>query len=263
MKKIFFVLGIFGILFSSCNENKQAKTESLNAMKITEKVNIPKEVEFPSLDGLMITANVYEINKEAPVLLLCHQARFNKFEYESIAEKLNERGFNCIAIDQRSGGPIVDRLNQTSIRAIKANKSTDYVDAEQDILAAIDYAAKRYGKPVTLWGSSYSSTLAMYIGQDNKNVNGVIAFSPGNYLAEKKGSLIDKLKDFTKPLFVTSSKDEAPTLKKLIKNIELNSKQICFEPKEKGYHGSKALWPSQPDGEEYWEAIDSFLEMVR
>lgn len=215
---------------------------------------------FPSLDQLEITAKIYEIDKNAPTILLCHQARFNKFEYEGIAQRLNEKGFNCIAIDQRSGGPIANAINETTVRAVKAGKSIEYLDAEQDMIAAIDFAANKYNKPIILWGSSYSSTLTMYIGPENKNVSAVVAFSPGNYFADKKGSLIDKLAGFEKPMFVTSSKKEAPDIVELLANVKLNKNQIHFTPEGEGHHGSRALWETQNGGEEYWEAIGKFLD---
>ena len=220
----------------------------------------PPTVQFPSLDGLEITANVYEVKKGAPVILLCHQARYNKYEYDSIAPVLNEKGFNCVAIDQRSGGSLFGHENETFNRATEAGKATDYLDAEQDIIAAIDYTSERFGQSVILWGSSYSSTLALYQGLENDKVSAVISFSPGNYFSEEKGSLIEKLAEFKKPMFVTSSSEEAPELKGLLKEMELNEHQVQFEPVEAGYHGSKALWGGQPGGEEYWTAINSFLE---
>jgi len=223
----------------------------------------PIDVQFPSLDSLIISAKVYEIDKDAPVIVLCHQARFNKFEYDGIAQKLNERGFNCIAIDQRSGGPIANVPNETTLRAVKENKPVEYLDAEQDIIAAINYTSDKYKKPVILWGSSYSSTLALYIAPENDNVSAVVSFSPGNYFTEKKGSLIEKLSGFQKPMFITSAKQEVPGIQELLQKVELNAQQVHFEPEEMGHHGSRALWYTQSGGEEYWQAIDSFLENLK
>ena len=39
----------------------------------------------------------------APVLVLFHQAGWSRGEYREIAPKLNELGYICLAIDQRSG----------------------------------------------------------------------------------------------------------------------------------------------------------------
>src|SRR5262245_54570689 len=61
------------------------------------------KITFPSKDGLPVTADLYHVNDSLPVILLCHQARFSRGEYREAAVKLNKFGFNCLAIDQRSG----------------------------------------------------------------------------------------------------------------------------------------------------------------
>ena len=135
---IILILSSFIIGCTNDSQSKESNKESVIQKEISND-SIPIKVEFPSLDSLIIAALIYEINDTAPVVLLCHQARFNKFEYDEIAPELNKRGFNCVAIDQRSGGPIIDSPNETTLRAIKANKPIDYLDAEQDIIAAINY----------------------------------------------------------------------------------------------------------------------------
>ncbi len=261
MKNLFLITAFLSTVLMGCNNHKSSSVQD-NKIGLQE-VNNPIPVEFPSLDSLMISAIIYEISKDSPVIVLCHQARFNKFEYDGIAQKLNELGFNCIAIDQRSGGPIGNKINETSIRAFEEGKATDYIDAEPDIIAAINYAVARYGNPIILWGSSYSSTLALYIAAENDNVAAVVAFSPGNYLSEYKGSLLDVLYGFNKPMFVTSSKREAEGVKSLLQKVDMNENQILFEPTGEGHHGSRALWKSQPGGEEYWIAVNEFLTSIK
>lgn len=222
----------------------------------------PTNIDIPSLDGLNINANVYEIGKDAPVIVLCHQARFNKHEYAGIGERLNELGFNCIAIDQRSGGPIANKINWTNYRALEQGKPVDYLDAIPDITAAVNFASKAYDQKVILWGSSYSSTLVLYEAMENDNVSAVISFSPGDYFAPEKGSLTEKLVSFDKPMFVTSSLREAEELTTMVAGMQLSDQQVHFIPENSGYHGSRALWKGQPDGEEYWTAIEAFLETI-
>lgn len=223
----------------------------------------PVIIDIEAPDGLNINANEFEIDADAPVIVLCHQARFNKHEYDGIAERLNELGFNCIAIDQRSGGPITNHQNWTNVRAIEQGKPVDYLDAQQDINAAVDYASEKYDKKVILWGSSYSSTLALYVGIENDNVSAVVSFSPGDYFASERGSLIEKLASFKKPMFVTSSQREVEGVTALLSAMEMSDNQVQFKPKSDGFHGSRALWEGQPDGDEYWKAIEAFLETVK
>ncbi len=262
---LFLMLLIVGCEQAPTEENQEApnETDSTKVESAIIEKEYPELVQFPSLDSLLITANVYAVYEEAPMIVLCHQARYNKFEYDGIAQRLNELGFNCMAIDQRSGGPIGSAQNETYLEAKRQAKTTDFLDAEQDMIAAIDYAHERFGRAVILWGSSYSSTLALYIAVNNDKVNSVVSFSPGNYLAEDKGSLIDLLEGFNKPMFITCSKNEIPYAEELLQKLEMNEAQTFFQPEESGHHGSRALWTNQIGGEEYWAAIETFLSQLK
>ncbi|MEQ9169201.1 MAG: hypothetical protein RLO12_23305, partial [Fulvivirga sp.] len=203
-----------------------------------------------------------------PLIVLCHQANFSKIEYVKIAPKLFEMGFNVIAIDQRSGGHVMDFENETVAKAAKEritfeNPVFGFLEAEKDLMAAVNFAFEEYKKPVILWGSSYSSTLALYIATNNDKVSSVVAFSPGHYLDEHKGSLKKKLEGFKKPYFVTSSKKEATGeggVDDLIELTEKNDLQFHFIPEGEGRHGSSALWVTSADQAEYWAAITEFLK---
>lgn len=66
-----------------------------------------KTITFPSKDGLTLTADLYIMHdKSAPFIVLFHQARWSRGEYEEIAPRLNMMGFNCMAVDLRSGGQV-------------------------------------------------------------------------------------------------------------------------------------------------------------
>jgi len=251
------------LAFLSCSNNKTQEVSSAIKKSDTIIVQVPEKIAFPSLDGLPITANLYHKDNAAPVIVLCHQARFNKFEYVGIAKTLWEKGFNCLAIDQRSGGGIVEEINETNLEAKKQNKAVDFLDAEQDIVAAVNFASKKYGKKIILWGSSYSSVLALYTAIDNDSVKAVISFSPGDYFEKEKGSLAKFLKTFTKPMFVTSSKEEAKELTAMLSEMKMNENQTQFIPDSAGFHGSRALWKTSENNEEYWKAINTFLEKVK
>lgn len=262
MRSTLFYLAIMILgISTSCDQNDN--TNKPEAEAEVEIIQYPERITFKSLDGLEVNAELYHIDDSYPMIVLCHQARYNKFEYSGTAEQLNALGFNCIAIDQRSGGPISKYINETSERAKEQNKPTDFLDAEQDIIAAVNYAAKEYEQDIILWGSSYSSTLALYVAIENDNVDAVISFSPGNYFSPEKGSLIDLLEDFDKPMFITSSKGEAPAVTALLAKMDRSKLQQQFIPEGEGYHGSRALWPTQPGGEEYWNAIGDFLTALK
>ena len=224
-----------------------------------------KQVSFESIDGLEITADLYwkHDDKTKPFILLCHQAGWSRGEYREIAPMLNELGFNCMAIDQRSGGAIQGVTNETAARATKAKKSVNYVDAEQDMIAAIQYARENYvdGKFI-LWGSSYSSALALRIaGEHADKVDGVLAFAPGEYFARQgkpKNWIANSAGKITAPVFITSAKREHGSWEAIFKSIDAAG-ATSFLPETAGNHGSRALWQKFDDSKDYWAAVKGFL----
>lgn len=244
-------------------QQKMKESVQLPTLGELAKKHLPTEVEFPSLDGLIINGNLYEVGNDKPVILLCHQAGYNRIEYADIAPKLNELGYNCMAIDQRSGGEFAEKSNETFLRAKKDELATDYLDAQQDIEAAINYLSKKYNKKIIVWGSSYSSSLVLFESLQNENVKASISFSPGDYFGNKKQSLKVIFSELKKPFFITSSKQEATTLSALVDVNELKENQIQFVPQSNGFHGSKALWIGQKGAEEYWNAIMDFLTSIK
>lgn len=266
MKTSFSLFTLLSLTLLSCSGESTdtvSPSEQSDSTAVVASKNKFQTVEFESLDSLRITANLYEADPSYPLMILCHQAKFCKYEYAGVAERFNKLGFNCLAIDQRSGGPIADQQNETWLRALEANKPTDYLSAEQDITAAIEYGFEKYKRPVILLGSSYSSTLCIYQAIENENVSAVIAFSPGNYFAPERGDLIDKMIPFEKPFFLTAANQEMPFVRELVLGRQRNDQQIVFSPQGEGMHGARVLWPNQQDGEEYWTALESFLDKLK
>lgn len=227
-----------------------------------------KSIEFDSSDGLKITADLYlkYDDKTKPFIVLCHQAGWSRGEYREIAPKLNEMGFNCMAIDQRSGKGINGVNNETAKRAKAAGKGDTYVDAEPDIIAAVKYARENFadGK-VILWGSSYSSALVIRIsGEHPELVDATLSFAPGEYFGrfQKPGDWITtSAKKIDRPAFITSAKNEYRNWKSIFDAIPAEGK-VKFIPTTKGNHGSRALWEKFDDSPAYWEATESFLKTL-
>ena len=258
--KLFLLAPTFAII--SCGGSSEEIPTTTDSTNIEIVKEVKQTVEFESLDSLLITADLYEIDPTKPCIVLCHQARFCKFEYAGVAERFNSLGFNCLAIDQRSGGPICNQRNETWLRAVEQNKPVDYLDAEQDIAASINYAYEKYKQPVIILGSSYSSTLVIYQAIENDKVSAVISFSPGNYFAEQRGDLIPQLINFEKPFFFTAAQHEIPYVREIVIGRKRTDNQIVFSPVGEGAHGARVLWDTQQDGEEYWIALEDFLKKL-
>ncbi|MEM9022666.1 MAG: alpha/beta hydrolase [Bacteroidota bacterium] len=219
-----------------------------------------KMVTFNAADGLAVTADIYETHPDNPWILLCHQASFSRGEYRETAPRLNALGFNCLAIDQRSGKGVNGVSNATAQRANEQGLPTKYTHAEPDILAAIAFLAEKSGRPIILVGSSYSAALVLKIARDHEQVRAVAAFSPGEYI---RGQNIRKAAAGTqKPVFVTSSKNEASDVASLVQDIDTQY-LTHFVPESAGKHGSKALWKKHDRSGEYWKAFAAFLEPLK
>jgi len=218
-------------------------------------------ITFWASDSLPITAFYYENDANKPFMVLLHQAGYSKGEYKETAHRLMNLGYNCLAVDLRSGDQVNFVQNETAKEAKKRKLSTDYLDAKKDIEAAINYAFNKSKKPVILVGSSYSASLALLMSKGNEKVKAVVAFSPGEYFGTNF-KVQSQLKGYDKPVFIASTQREYPYVTELAKNIPDNLKTI-FKPQEgQGEHGSKCLWASSANNKEYWLAILMFFNKI-
>ncbi len=264
MKKLnllFVSILSISLLVAGCKGGKKDKTEltDIPEQKPIAVAGMQQDTLLvPSTDGLEMRAIVYAIDSTSPVIVLCHQARMNNYEYAEIAPKLNALGYNCVALDQRSGGPMDAHENVTFNNATAKGLPTGYTTSLSDITAGVNLAAAQFKQPVILWGSSYSASLVLKVAMENNNVKSVITFSP--ILKFDDGSTAaDYFKNYTgKPIFMTSTEKEAAPLTKAMGHL---SDEVLYQyyPDMKGTHGSKALWSSDPANEEYWAEVEKWL----
>lgn len=218
-------------------------------------------VTFKAKDGLDITANEYEMEAGLPYIVLFHQAGSSKGEYKEIAIKLLKLGYNCLAVDLRSGDNSNFVQNETASLAKQKGLPTAYLDAEQDMQAAIEWAYNKSNKPVIIFGSSYSASLCLKIAKNNPKIKAVIAFSPGEYFLPKF-KIADQLKGYLKQTFVASSKTEFKYVEEMFAEVPAEQKTL-FQPLDgNGEHGAKALWNDNPSNNEYWLALFLFFQSV-
>ena len=217
-------------------------------------------IHFKAGDGVNITADLYlTSDTDAPFILLFHQAGYSRGEYKEIAPKLNQLGFNCLAIDQRSGNEVNGIINETHIDAKKLNKPTQYVDAIPDLEAALYYVRNKFNpNKMIIWGSSYSASLTFFLGSVHSNeIDGILAFSPGEYFKIEDKNIKYFASKVKCPVFITSAKKEEKQWKIIYDSVEADKK--FFLPIDEGKHGSKALWSNNSDHKEYWDAVTKFL----
>ena len=236
---------------------------SLLLLPVQEK----QKITFPAPDGVTITADLYMSHgSDAPMILLFHQASWSRGEYNEIAPKLNEMGYNCMAVDLRSGKEINHVVNETHESAKGLYKETQYIDALTDIEASVKYVKKHYPESqVILWGSSFSAALVLKVIGDHPDwADAALAFSPGEYFTSQ-----GKPRDFVsrsaanieRPVFITSAHNEKSNWWGIYVSIS-DMDKTYFWPSTTGNHGSRALWSKFPDSADYWEEVKSFLQSL-
>ena len=217
-------------------------------------------VTLKAADGVSVFGTLYVAPNPRAVILLFHQAGSSKGEYATIAPKLAVMGYTALAIDQRSGGDLFGP-NET---ATKFGREASYLDAKADLQAALDWATPQ-GKPVILWGSSYSSALVFLVAAENPGkVAALLSFSPGEYLGQP--TLVkDAAAKLSVPVFVTSAKDsgEIAAAGAIIGRVP-GADKVHFVPAVAGVHGSSTLIDARnPRGAaENWTAMTGFLNRI-
>lgn len=218
-------------------------------------------VTLTASDGVKVYGDFYPAgSKSAPYILLFHQAGSNHAEYAPIAPRLVKLGFNCLAIDQRSGGDMFGQKNET-VEHIGHNG--DYLDALKDMEAALAWAKGQSPQSkILVWGSSYSASLVFLLAAKHPDeIAAVLAFSPGEYLKDKH-AVRDAASRVSVPIFVTSAKDpEEIAAAKSILAASPSMQRTQFVPEVAGVHGSSTLRDDRDSkgAAENWQAVEAFL----
>ena len=259
------VLILLFVVVPACKSDTVTPAADNNNEETKDTVAWTFEQVFPSGDSLEIRADLYMKHpRTAPFIVLFHQASWSRGEYQEIAPKLNALGYNCMAVDQRSGGSVNGVDNITFKNAETAGKGTDFPDAIQDMLAAIAYAKKNFAEgQVIIWGSSYSSALVLKIfGDDQSLADKALSFAPGEYFVRfgKPADWIgSSAKNIQKPVFITSAKNERNSWWNIYEGIP-SADKTYYLPDTDGNHGSRALWERFSDNQGYWDAVKDFLK---
>ena len=217
-------------------------------------------VTLTAADGVKVYGEHWPAaTKGAPLILAFHQAGSSHAEYLPLAPRLNSAGFAVLAIDQRSGGGEFGGNNRT-VAAL--GRSAPYDAALADLEAALAWGRKQAnGAPVLVLGSSYSAALVfLLVAKQPAEVQGLLAFSPGEYLGKPKavGQAARKLRV---PVFIDQASDaEELAASRAIFEALPGSNKTLFVPTT-GVHGAATLRTDRnaAGAEENWGAVMAFL----
>ncbi|MES2097912.1 MAG: alpha/beta fold hydrolase [Pseudomonadota bacterium] len=254
------------IALAACNASPKVENEESivnEGATLKAEPATPTALQFKAADGVTVFAKLYAAEQPKALILLFHQAESSKDEYAAIAPRLQTAGYSALAIDQRVGGKLFGP-NQTMAGF---TGKTDFLGTLPDLEGALAWAkANAGGKPIILWGSSYSASLVFLIAASpmaKDSVKGVVAFSPGEYFSDKK-MIENAAAKITVPVFVDSASDmvEIAEAKAIVSATKSTDRQQ-YVPAT-GIHGSSTLNSGKNPGgaEENWNAVMAFLKRV-
>ena len=140
-----------------------------------------------------------------------------------------------MAVDQRSGDDISGISNESHKLANEQGLGTTFVDALQNLEAALEHGKSNYAdKTLLVWGSSYSAALLLKLAGDKPGlVDGVLAFSSGEYFVRSGWSstwILDSVSTLRPPVFITSARAEEKDWQAIYDVIE--SEKVFFYLKQ-------------------------------
>lgn len=201
---------------------------------------VAEELYFKTKHDIQVFGTFEKVtNGSKRILLLFHQARSNRFEYAPLVQGWHKLGFDTLAIDQRSGGKMWGQTNKT---VETLGQSRRYIEALEDLQAALDWAVKKKYETIICVGSSYSAALVFLLAEKNsKVIDGLACFSPGEYLGKK--DLVKKAaKNLKLPLFITaaSNNQEQANIRLVLSEMK-STKKVSWYRATYGVHGASTL----------------------
>lgn len=247
-------LSLLALLLCSCSRGNEKLSREIRSHS--------KEVTFPASDGGAVFGDLYESAVPATaVVLMFHQANSNSIEYAPIAPRVTKMGFDCLAIDQRSGGAMFDGVNRT---AKAAKGPTGYMDAYLDMLGALRWAENRKYERIILWGSSYSAGLVLRMAAEHPTIAAVLAFSPGEYYGHAGTAASWATRDHSPTLMAFTEGEKKDVGETLFRALPATKGNVLVSYPD-GVHGSSTLREDRnPKGYgRYWNDVEAFLNAIK
>ncbi|MBI2575202.1 alpha/beta fold hydrolase [Candidatus Woesearchaeota archaeon] len=218
-------------LLYGCQEKQQTITE----ISADEKVQL---ASFVTDDGFEIKGNYYRAEGSKSVLLL-HMLGKDRYDYNVLAQQLQEAGFNVLAIDFRGHGSSTSKRGAET--SYKSFSEEDFGSMAEDAAAAKRFLAGRNKTMDAIVGASIGANVALKYAASDDDVRTIVLLSPGeNY----RGILMaGYAQAFTKPVFMAASEEDrysADSARKL--NTLLTGKKELRMLVGRG-HGTDMLGP--------------------
>jgi len=160
-----------------------------------------ENITFNTQDGIKIAATFYKASNPTGVaVILLHMRARTREDWQEFALKLNDAGFDVLAIDFRGHG-------ESSGPRVEDFSDADYQKLILDVKASVNYLnTKNPNFKIAIAGASIGANTALNYAVQNPNVAAVALLSPGlNF----KGVRTDGAsKQISPPVFLAVSSDD-------------------------------------------------------
>lgn len=200
-----------------------------------------QKVRFKTEDGIEIVGNYFPAEKnDAPAVIFLHMMPETKESWNEFAKKINQNGFQCLAIDLRGHGE-----SQGGPAGSKNFSDEEHIATINDVVGAVEFFVDK-GIPIekiSLAGASIGANLAIVFQSENLKIKASVALSPGlNYRGVETEHAIKNLKEGQAIFLVAggaSDEYSTETVIKLFDQIKCTNKEkMIFD--DSG-HGTEIL----------------------
>lgn len=195
-------------------ERTAASQEGVHATPAVVSSGPPVAVEFPTDDGVSISATLRVGRAGTTPVVLVHQLGSARAEWDPLVAKLAELGLTTLAIDLRGHGESTHGTGANArAYAYGSFRDTDWRATQKDVRAAIDFLAAHeqvHAARVVLIGSSIGGTACIAAAAEDPRVASLVVLSPGRAY-HGFDAILPASRLAERPLLVLHSSEELPS----------------------------------------------------
>lgn len=240
-------------ILSSCITNAENKDQTIyKALAVDNQHNyLSENIQFETTDGFIIKGKLYKPKNyneklENRVVILLHMLGKTRETYKPLISKLIDKNYEVLAIDFRGHGESVN-LSNGEVKTFNKFNPADWAKLPVDVETAIAHlkSLKKLDKlELSIVGASIGANTAIIVSSKDKEVNKVVALSPGlDFKGLKPGDFIDKSKANILLVSSTGDKYSDDSINKL--NSQYGDSEVLIY-KNDSAHGTN-LFLSQPE----------------
>lgn len=210
-------------------------------------------IKLKTKDGVEISGDYYAAPVSGAGVLMLHMMPATRKSYLSFAMKIQEAGWQGLAIDLRGHGE-----SQDGPAGYQLFKDEDHQKSILDVEAGAEFLKLKGAKEIYLAGASIGANLSLQYLAEHSEAKAALLLSPGlNYRGIKTDELIKKVYH-TKAIFLTAAKDDDYSYETVQGLYEILPEGVTRELKlfDSGGHGTK-LFETHP------ELMDTIIKWLK